>query len=144
MIFNKSFKEEESSNFSKDFLISGLFTALSQLVQETLGDKLKELILQNKKIFFTFRESYFIVLVASYEIETDVAKQIIKEIDEEFGKRFNLEDFKGRIDIFRDFDPIIEKIIERNKTPEMKLVDKYENMIRAEIDKFSKIDGETS
>jgi len=144
MIFNKSFTHEGTENGAREFLVSGLFTALSQLVHETLDDELKELILQNRKIFFTFRDSYFIVLVASYETDSEIAKKIIAEIDEEFAKIFNLDEFQGRIDIFHDFKPIVDEIIEKNKTEDMRLLDKYENIIKSDVNKISKIKGDLS
>jgi hypothetical protein len=137
MIFNKKFGEEESPGISKEFLISGLFTALSQLVQETLKDRLKELVLQNRKIFFTFRKLYFIVLVTSYDIDSKIAKKILHEIDENFANLYNLEDFQGRTDVFHDFEPIVEKIIDKNKTRQMKLMEKYQTIIQPEVNKFS-------
>ncbi len=138
LIFNKSFKEEVSFFNSKEFLISGLFTAIKQLVHETLKDDLQELILQNQKIFFTFHENYFIVLITRFDADSENIKEILAEIDQNFSEKYDLSDYKGSIDEYFDFEHIVIGIIEKYKTKEMKLAEIYQNIISKNI-KLSKL-----
>ncbi|MHA1405341.1 MAG: hypothetical protein ACTSSI_16380 [Candidatus Helarchaeota archaeon] len=136
MLYNENFKDQGGEISDKDFLISGLLSALSNLAKEAFGEKIEEIILQNQKIFVKSYEKYFIALTADIRIDPVYVKNVLRQIHEVFSERHDVSEFNGDIDEFKNLAPIIKNIIEENKTRIMRLKDKYGKKLQDELKKL--------
>lgn len=132
MVYSKSF-EDQSLFHDKQFLISGLLSAITSIAQEALRDILKEIILQNQKIIFKSTEHYFVALITRLDIESTFLKKVLEQIVEKFNENYDVSEFNGKLTGFYNFTPILDEIIEENKTTYMKLHEKYEKIFNKEL-----------
>ncbi|MHA1405260.1 MAG: hypothetical protein ACTSSI_15970 [Candidatus Helarchaeota archaeon] len=138
LMYSYPLKNVSSGFNNKEFLTSSLLSTLSSIIRETMGEKIKEIILQNKRITLKFFNEYFVAVVASIEADRRFITKILSEISRTFNERFASKLNTNRISDFHEFAPEIEKIINKHKSNYMKLHDKYKSALETEVKRLFK------
>ena len=137
MMFNESWEEDSRAYSDKALLISGLLTAFTGLTQEALKDQIKEIVLENQRIIFQFYPTHYVVIVADKKVKISIIDTILNRISDEFNIRYDLTDFTGKIDGFRIFSDVVNKIIEDSKPKRDEIKENLKALLKSEIDLFS-------
>lgn len=99
---------------SDPVLLGGLFSAVSQMAKQNVGELTTiNIIIGEMKLVFAFSKNVIVVVAGDTEEE---AKNFGKEIEQAFNKRYGhiFEKWNGNIRIFREFIPEIHELFKKH------------------------------
>jgi len=132
-MFNESWETNGNAFSDKAHLISGLFTAFTGLTEEALEDQLKEIVLMSQRIMFKFFPTHYVVLVAKKNVESKYLENLLNKICDEFNIRYDITEFRGKVDGFRTFIPIVNRIVEESMIKRENLKDHLKSLLKDEM-----------
>ncbi|MHC1590927.1 MAG: hypothetical protein ACXQS8_02475 [Candidatus Helarchaeales archaeon] len=134
LIYDLNLGEESLQGENREFLISGVLSAVSSLAREIFGERIEMILLQNQRIFLRFYDDFFIALIASINSNQKEMENIMERIAELIEITLSNSEYNGNLNIFYELTPRIKKIIEECQTKHVKLREKYHVSLRRDLE----------